>query len=90
MGVRSLDGKSYELSFTNISQRSEFDESVERNLDVGEVLKRLVQEVGHDTAEHSLVSHQQHIALSLQLHHHWFQPSNKILIRQFKQEFRYA
>ena len=79
MSVGSFDGKSYELRFTDIGKRSEFDESVQRHLDVRKILKRLVKEVSHDAPEDGLVSHQQHIALSLQLHHNWFQPSNKIL-----------
>ena len=36
-----------------------------RHLDVGEFLQQLVQEVGHDTVEDSLMSHQQDVALSL-------------------------
>ena len=79
MSVRCFYRKSYELSFTDIGKRSELDEGVERHLDVRKILKRLVKEVRHDASEDGLVSHQQDISLSLQLHHNWLQPSNKIL-----------
>ena len=47
--------------------------------DVWKVFKRFVQEVGENASDNRLVGNQQNIALSLQLHHNRFQPSNQVL-----------
>ena len=65
VSVGSLYREPDELRLAHIGERGELDQGVERHLDVREVLQGLVQEVGHDTAENCLVSHQQDIALSL-------------------------
>ena len=65
VGVWGFDGEPDELCLAYVGEGGELDEGVEGHLDVGQVLQGLVQEVGHDTAENCLVSHQQHIALSL-------------------------
>lgn len=40
----------------------------------------LVQEVGEQTAHDSLMTDDQHVALSLQLHDNWLQPLNQVLV----------
>ena len=79
VGVWGLDGEPDELCLADVGEGGELDEGVEGHLDVGEVLQGLVQEVGHDTSEDSLVGNQQDIALSLKLHHHRFKSCNQIL-----------
>lgn len=40
-----------------------------------------VQEVGEQAAHHSLVADDQHVFLPLQLHDHWLQTMDQVLIR---------
>ena len=82
MGVWGFDGEPDELCLADVGEGGELDEGVEGDLDVGEVLQGLVQEVGHDTSEDSLVGYQQDISLSLKLHHYWLQSCNQILERK--------
>ena len=79
VSVRSLYREPDELSLADVGQGGELDQGVEGDLDVGEVLQGLVQEVGQDAAEDGLVTHQQHVPLSLQLHHHRLQPRHQVL-----------
>ena len=79
VSVGSLYGEPDELCLTHISEGGELDQGVERHLDVREVLQGLVQEVGHDAPEDSLMTHQQDITLTLQLHHHRLQPRHEVL-----------
>lgn len=46
----------------------------------------LVQEVGEQTAHDSLMTDDQHVALSLQLHDNWLQPLNQVLVGLKRQE----
>lgn len=46
----------------------------------------LVQEVGEQTAHDSLMTDDQHVALSLQLHDNWLQPLNQVLVGLTRQE----
>ena len=57
VGVWGFDGEPDELCLADVGEGGELDEGVEGDLDVGEVLQGLVQEVGHDTSEDSLVGH---------------------------------
>ena len=79
VSVRSLYGEPDELCLAYIGEGGELDEGVERHLDVREVLQGLVQEVGHDAPEDGLVPHQQHVTLTLELHHHRLQPRHQVL-----------
>ena len=76
VSVWGFNGEPDELCLADVGEGGELDEGVEGDLDVGEVLQGLVQEVGHDTSEDSLVGYQQHISLSLKLHHHRLQSCN--------------
>ena len=79
VSVRSLYGEPDELCLAHVGEGGELDQGVERHLDVREVLQGLVQEVGHDAPEHGLVTHQQHVTLTLQLHHNRLQPRHEVL-----------
>ena len=79
VSVGCLYWESDELCLASVGDGGELDQGVERHLDVREVLQGLVQEVGHDAPEDSLVTNQQHITLTLQLHHHRLQPRHEIL-----------
>lgn len=48
----------------------------------------LVQEIGKQAAHDGLMTDDQHVALSLQLHDNWLQPLNQILVG-LKREERY-
>lgn len=45
-----------------------------------------VQEIGEQAAHDSLMTDDQNIALSLQLHDHWLQPLNQVLIGLWREE----
>lgn len=40
----------------------------------------LVQEIGEQAAHDGLMTDDQHVALSLQLHDNWLQPLNQVLV----------
>lgn len=53
---------------------------MEGTLQVGHLFCTLIQEVSQQTAHHSLVTDNQNVLLSLQLHDHWLHPLDQVLI----------
>lgn len=53
---------------------------MEGTLQVGHLFCTLIQEVSQQTAHHSLVTDNQNVPLSLQLHDHWLHPLDQVLI----------
>lgn len=47
----------------------------------------LVQEIGEQAAHDRLVTDDQHVALSLQLHDNWLQPLNQVLVGLERKEW---
>lgn len=47
----------------------------------------LVQEVGKQTAHDSLMTDDQHVTLTLQLHDHWLQPLDQVLVGLRRAEY---
>ena len=81
MGIDSLDVDLEPSLLACIGAGSELDDRVEWNLDVGELFVRVVHKVGVDAAQNGLMSDDQNVALSLQLHDNGLQPKNNIAVR---------
>lgn len=69
MCVYAINRKLNKLNFTSICNRCQFDDSVQRNLQVRQFVSWFVQEIRKNTSKDSLVRHDKHVSLSLKLHH---------------------
>lgn len=78
MCIDGLDGQGKKLNLTSIGFRCQLKDCVQGNLDVGQLLVCLVQKVSQDGSQDCLVSDNQNVLLTLQLHNHRFQAENQV------------
>jgi len=81
MGIYGPDRERIPFFVAAVCFRRELDDSVQRNLDVRQVGLGKIMEVGIETSENSLVSHNKDVLLSLKLHYHRFQSEYNVSVR---------
>lgn len=80
IGVVGFNWKPDELCLAPVGLGRQLDQRVQGHLDVGQVSEFLIQEVAQNASKDSLVSHEENVALALQLHHDRLQSRNQVLI----------
>lgn len=78
--VHAVDVELDEFDLATVCNRCQLYDSVQRHLQVRQLVGRLVEEVREHAAEHGLMRHDQHVALSLQLHHDRLEPHHHVLV----------
>ena len=84
VSVDGVDVERNHLDLAPVRHRGQLDESVQGHLHVGQLIEGPLGQVAEDAAEHGLVTDDQQVLLSLQLHYHRLQSGNNILIHGFE------
>jgi len=80
MSINSLDIDLESPLLAGIGSGGELDDGMEGDFEVGESLEGVIHKVGVEASEDGLVSNDQDIFLSFQIHEHRFQTLNNIPI----------
>jgi hypothetical protein len=81
MSINSLDIDLESPFLAGIRSRGELDDGVERDLEIRKALEGVIHKVGVQAPEDGLVSNDQDVLLSFQIHEHGFQALNYIPVR---------
>lgn len=81
MSINCIDFQRNVLELASVSDQREFQYSVQRNLDIRQLVARLVQEVRNETACNCLMANNQHVRLPFKFNNNRFQTSHQIKVR---------